>query len=306
VRSALTLRSEDARIEHRGRRIDAPLQGVGGSSTHPWTVMRGRDVRQERELVLNEAGARDLGLEPGAAVTLRASCAREGQSLPPVSFVVSGIASFPFDDEAEPAAATDDRSLALACGEESASAASLILVTSAGDPEAAASDIAALVPELRTITNAQAIGRFQQTGFTYFQQISAVLTTVTVTFALLLITVLLTVSVNQRLGEIAALRALGFSRRRVVLDVLCESALIVGIGAVASLPLGILLSAWLDSILKGIPGIPSEVHFFVFEARALRVHAALMVTTAVAAALYPMSIVARLPIAATLRNEVVG
>jgi hypothetical protein len=39
-----------------------------------------------------------------------------------------------------------------------------------------------------------------------------VLTTVTLAFALLLISVLLTVSVNQRLGEIAALRALGFSR----------------------------------------------------------------------------------------------
>jgi len=40
--------------------------------------------------------------------------------------------------------------------------------------------------------------------------------------------VLLTVSINQRLGEIAALRALGFSRWRVVADVLCESVLIVG------------------------------------------------------------------------------
>ena len=52
--------------------------------------------------------------------------------------------------------------------------------------------------------------------FTYFRQISAVLATVTLFFGFLLITVLLTVSVNQRLGEIAALRALGFSRWRVV------------------------------------------------------------------------------------------
>ena len=62
---------------------------------------------------------------------------------------------------------------------------------------------------------------FQQAGFTYFRQISAVLTTITLFFGFLLITVLLTVSVNQRLGEIAALRALGFSRARVVADVLC-------------------------------------------------------------------------------------
>ena len=124
------------------------------------------------------------------------------------------------------------------------------------------------------------------------------------TFALLLITVLLTVSVNQRLGEVAALRALGLSRNRVVLDVLCESALVVGIGGLLSLPLGALLAVWLDGILKAMPGIPAQLHFFVFEPSALLVHGGLLVVTAIAAALYPMHIVARLPIAATLRNEV--
>jgi putative ABC transport system permease protein len=133
-----------------------------------------------------------------------------------------------------------------------------------------------------------------------------VLTTVTLSFAVLLITVLLTVSVNQRLGEIAALRALGFSRWRVVADVLCESILIVGGGGLLSLPLGVLLAAGLDRILKRIPGIPVDVHFFVFEPSALQVHLLLLVATALIAALYPIQIVARLPIAATLRDEVIG
>jgi ABC-type lipoprotein release transport system permease subunit len=133
-----------------------------------------------------------------------------------------------------------------------------------------------------------------------------VLTTVTVSFAVLLITVLLTVSVNQRLGEIAALRALGFSRRRVVADVLSESALIVGSGGVLSLPLGLLLSTGLDRILKDMPGIPVNLHFFVFDRRALAVHVGLLVATAFLAALYPMRIVSSLPIAATLRDEVIG
>jgi putative ABC transport system permease protein len=133
-----------------------------------------------------------------------------------------------------------------------------------------------------------------------------VLVTVTLSFAFLLITVLLTVSVNQRLGEIAALRALGFSRRRVVADVICESGLIVGIGGAMALPLGMALARWLDRILKVMPGIPVELHFFVFEPRAVVVHVALLVATAILAALYPMRIVARLPIAATLRNEVIS
>jgi putative ABC transport system permease protein len=150
------------------------------------------------------------------------------------------------------------------------------------------------------------IGVFQQSSFTYFRQISTVLTTVTISFALLLISVLLTVSVNQRLGEIAALRALGFSARRVVADVLCESALIVGIGGLLSLPLGFLLASRLDRILKTMPGIPAALHFFVFSPDAIAMHLALLVVTAVVAALYPMRIVARLPIARTLRNEVIS
>jgi putative ABC transport system permease protein len=159
---------------------------------------------------------------------------------------------------------------------------------------------------LRAATNSEVVGRIQQTGFTYFRQISTVLTTVTVSFAVLLITVLLTVSVNQRLGEIAALRALGFTRARVVKDVLSESALIVGTGGLLSLPLGLLLASGLDRILKAMPGIPVALHFFVFEAQALAVHLLLLAATALLAAAYPMQVVARLPIAATLRDEVIG
>ena len=110
---------------------------------------------------------------------------------------------------------------------------------------------------------------------------------------------------NQRLGEVAALRALGFSRGRVVKDVLSESALIVGTGGLLSLPLGLLLASGLDRILKEMPGIPAALHFFVFEPRALAVHAALLVATALVAAAYPVRIVSCLPIA-TLRNEVIG
>ena len=85
----------------------------------------------------------------------------------------------------------------------------------------------------------------------------------------LLITVLLTVSVNQRLAEIAALRALGFSRRRAAADVFVQGALLVGVGGVLAVPLGMALSIWLDRILKAMPGIPAAMHFFVFEPRTL-------------------------------------
>ena len=125
-------------------------------------------------------------------------------------------------------------------------------------------------------------------------------------FGFLLMTVLLTVSVHQRLAEIAALRALGFSRARMAADVLSQSVLLVGCGGALAVPLGLGLSVWLDAILKAMPGIPAALHFFVFEPRALALHAALLAVTAVLAAVYPMWLVATLPIATTLRNEVVS
>lgn len=305
VRSVMTIRREDAALQRGdGQPARASFLGVGGGPGRPWTVVRGVDVAGEaRELVINERAAQVLGAEPGASVTLRAYCGEGAQAPPPLVFRVTGIVEFPFDVPDEAGAGATAANLAEACGIPDTSTADLLMVTSTGNPSAAAADIAALRPDLLASTNEQALGQLQQRGFTYFRQISSVLTTITVSFALLLITVLLTVSVNQRLGEVAALRALGFSRGRVVLDVLCESGLIVGIGGALSLPVGALLAVWLDTILKRMPGIPASLHFFVFEPRALWIHAALLAATAVMAAVYPMRIVARLPIAATLRDE---
>ena len=307
VQSALTIRTEDADFKTTAASTnDGSIVGVGEGAPPPWTVLRGRDLRGPHELVLNQHAATTLNVEPGAMVAVRATCAGGSEAPPSLQFLVVGIAELPFEAPKESAAGTRAASLSDACGTPQADVADFVAVTSTGDPDAAAADIVAIGTDLRVFTNEQAIGQLQQGGFTYFRQISTVLSTITISFALLLITVLLTVSVNQRLGEVAALRALGFSRNRVVLDVLCESALIVGIGGLLSLPLGVLMATWLDGILKRMPGIPAELHFFVFEPKALLVHGSLLVATAIIAALYPMRIVARLPIAATLRNEVIS
>ena len=313
VRAALIVRVADARIERdSGAPIAAAFEGVSGRSngpdpiTPPWTVVRGRDARGANEVIIDKAIASAANLQVGSTITLRASCVGDREALPPARLQVVGIAEFPFGGTNEDAMGGSLDALKAACGGNVGDEADLLLVTSVRDSNETAAAIRAVVPNLYALTNDEVVGRLQQTGFSYFRQISAVLTTVTVAFAVLLITVLLTVSVNQRLGEIAALRALGFSRRRVIADVLSESALIVGSGGVLSLPLGLLLSSGLDRILKGMPGIPAELHFFVFDQRALAIHIGLLVATAVIAALYPMRIVSSLPIAATLRDEVIG
>jgi putative ABC transport system permease protein len=306
VRHSMAIRLANARVEQIGSRpLSTTFQGIAGGQGGPWTVLRGRDVEQTGDAVVSTGIATSFGLEPGAALRLRASCSADSV-LPPMTLRVVGVADFPFEAVGERSVGTTLDTVEAACGGNASGEADFIVVRSAGDPDLAAAAIRALRPDLRAATNEEMIGRFRESGFTYFRQISTVLTAVTVTFAVLLITVLLTVSVNQRLGEIAALRALGLSRRRVVADVLCESALMVGIGGLLSLPIGALLATWLDGILKRMPEIPAGIHFFVFETGALVVHVSLIAATALIAAVYPMLIVARLPIAATLRNEVIS
>jgi putative ABC transport system permease protein len=304
VRSAVGVRRVPATIIKPGATPGAEMLGVTGD-IRPWTVVEGRDVRSDRELVVSERIAVEIA-RIGEPLTLQASCLDGRESLPAVTFDVVGVAEFPLRAVWENGVGSTLPALEHACGGNEKGGVTMLLVAAAGDPAATARAIELALPELAARTNDDLIGRFQQNGFTYFRQISTVLTTVTVAFALLLITVLLTVSVNQRLGEIAALRALGFSRRRVVADVLSESALIVGSGGVLSLPLGMLLAEGLDRILTSMPGLPADLHFFVFQPQALVTHVILLVVTAIAAALYPMQIVARLPIASTLRDEVIG
>jgi len=307
VRAAIAVRTEDAHVPRPSEEpMDASFIGIAGAGARPWTILRGRDIAGDMDAVISQQASQALHAEPGAAITLTTSCFGGADAAPPATFRVAGIAEFPFDAPGQAGIGTTLPALAAACGIPGDMSADLIMVASNGDPDRTSADIAALRADLQTFTNDQAVGQLQARGFAYFRQISTVLTTVTVAFALLLICVLLTVSVNQRLGEIAALRAIGFSRRRVVADVLCESALMVGIGGVVSLPFGLMLAAGLDRILKNLPNIPTDLHFFVFEPRALAIHVGLLVVTAGVAALYPIRIVARLPIAATLRAEVIS
>jgi putative ABC transport system permease protein len=243
----------------------------------------------------------------GSIVSIRGRCG-SGSAMPAVDFTVVGFAEFPFDSATASTVAGTLIDAARLCGGDNTDRAEMLLVRSR--PEAGSGTAAPAIrvahPGLYVVTNEQLVERFSRFEFSYFRQISTVLATVTLFFGFLLIAVLLTVSVNQRLGEIAALRAVGLSRTRVVAGVLWESVLLVGAGGLAALPLGILLSVWLDSILRGLPGVPTALRFFVFEPRALVLYVLLLGVASLAAAAYPMRIVAALPIAATLRREVVS
>ncbi|PYQ95345.1 MAG: hypothetical protein DMF96_22620 [Acidobacteria bacterium] len=247
-------------------------------------------------------------LEPGASLQIRVTLPGVASALPAIDCRIVGIGHFTFESSDEYTVATTMEGFAAVHGAEDRDSADLVLVASRSDagPSAAAAAIALLRTDLRVYSNDQVLEQFNQNAFSYFRQISAILSSMTLAFAFLLVATLLTMSVNQRLGEVAALRALGFPRRRIAANLLCESALLVGTGGIAALPLGGVLAVALDRILRGMPGVPARLHFFVFEPRTVLLYAALLGATGVLAALYPIWLAARLPIAATLRREIIS
>jgi ABC-type lipoprotein release transport system permease subunit len=297
-------------VDPDGDDEEIALIGATVTARRPWTLVRGRDLgpataTELPPLLVNENLADRLRRPLGAEVALRGAC--DDSSAPSAIFRLVGIVEFPFDEAAQLTAVTTLQDFARTCSDAN-DEADMVMVASAGDagPDAAARAIRNIRPDLEVVTNDELVARFQQVEFSYFRQISVVLSSITLFFGMLLIAVLLSVSTNQRLGEIAALRALGLSRQRIITDVLWRSVLLVGTGGLAAIPVGLALATWLDALLKTMPGIPANVHFFVLEARALAVYSILLAATAAAAAIYPMRMVASLPIAATLREEIIS
>lgn len=294
---------------------EVTLVGASGASVRgAWTVRRGTTLDHadpsspDPPLLVARRLAEALGLEPGSTVQLRVRTPGAASAMPAVKCRVVGIADFSFESTNDYTVTTTMDGFVRAHGGTVSDEADVILVRSNASvgPDAAVRAINELRPDLHVYSNDQVVAEFNRNGFTYFRQISVVLATMTVAFAFLLVATLLTNSVNQRLGEVAVLRAVGIARHRVAAMLLWESALVVGVGGLVALPLGGLLAIELDGILRRMPGLPERLHFFVFEPRALIVHLGVLAVTALAAALYPMWVATSLPIAETLRREVVS
>jgi putative ABC transport system permease protein len=276
-----------------------------------WKLIEGTGLKlgtPEPPVVISKGLASRLMLNVGSTLRLRVRIAGEISALPSMAFRVAGVADFPFEALDAHMAATTLEAFKAAHGGVMRDEADMVLVAAAPSvtPEAAVIAIGSIRPDLRVFSNEQVIANFNRNNFAYFRQMSIVLSSTTAVFSFLLVATLLTVSVNQRLGEVAALRALGIGRRRIAATLVWEAALLVGMGGLLALPAGQLLAAVLDRILRRMPNLPEGLHFFVFEPQALVLHALLLVATAAVAAIYPVWLVTTLPIAQTLRQEVVS
>jgi len=303
-------------VQRRGaagaRRFPSFAMGVPAGGSGAYAILQGQDLPEsgrnsEPSVVINENMARLDGVRIGDVLVLTAAPEPlAAHAAAPRRFRVAGIADFYFD-------LATQRSLALATTdlrrlqERTDDGASLILIRMR-DPGRAE----ALARWIRS--HDAAVDAFTIQGFlaragerlTYFNQFSLILGAISLLVSILLITAIVTLSLGERLGEIAMLRALGFTRARIAGLVLLEGLLLSAASVPGALLLGLIISHPLDAILRSAPGVPEGLHFFTLTGTAVVRTVGLLIGTGAAGTLYPASLAARQGIAATLHAEVLS
>jgi putative ABC transport system permease protein len=251
--------------------------------------------------------ADSLRLAPGDTLLVSTGLdAASGFPARPARAVVAGVARFRLDLRQQRSVSLRLADLQRLAGRADDPASFLLgrMREGAGDEAGrAAAAFRRMHPETDVYSIHELLGHVRG-QLSYFQQFSLILGTVSLLVTFLLILTLLTLSVNERQGEIAILRALGLRAGRVVRLVLLEGFALTLLAVGPGIALGSLASRGLDAILTSSPGIPADLSFFVFTPAALLRTLLLVIVTGTLAGAYPALLAARTNVVRTLHQEV--
>ena len=282
--------------------------GVQPESQGIYRVIAGADLapRDTAGILLSEPAAAALGApQVGDTVVLA------GRLDPQIAtaatdrrLVVRGMVRWLYDYRGQPSVGAVLPVMQQLARQQVPDPASLVLVRARTDALVGglAIRIRARHPSLEVNSVAELVVQARR-RLAYFTQLSHVLGALSLVVAVLLIGTLLTITVNERLGEIATLRAIGIARTTVVRQVLAEGIALTVIGSALGIVLGLATARYLDAILTSFPGLPATFSFFVPRADTLSRAALALLVTGSLAGLYPAWLASRAPIAATLRAE---
>jgi len=180
----------------------------------------------------------------------------------------------------------------------------MVKAAPAANIEAVRRRIERALPQVTVVSTETAMRQVDE-RLSYFRQLAVILGAVSLAVGFLLVTTLVTVSVNERLGEIVVMRAIGVLRTRVVVQIVLEGMAIMIAGAPLGLGLGLATARYLNSILASFPGLPAAIDFFLFEPHDAWTALGLLTVVGILAGIYPSWRAAALPIATTLREEAI-
>ncbi len=215
---------------------------------------------------------------------------------------VSGTGEFAFASRGDPQVVLRLEDLQALSSQEDQISFAMIRVREGYEPDSVRAAILTSVDRVEIVTLAGIAERLSA-RLSYFRQMALILGTVSLFVAALLVGTLTAVSVSERLGLIAALRAIGLSRRRIVGGLAAESVVLCTVGGGIGVALSVLVAGYLESILSDFPGLPMAVRFFVVSADSLLTAFLLLLASGAIAGLIPALNATRLEVASILHKE---
>jgi putative ABC transport system permease protein len=288
--------------------VPAFLLGIDPRVQGDYVLAEGRDIGAPDEMVVNGAWLAATGVRLGDTLRVAAGYDAQLRRFSGERTVrVVGRGRFFMLAGGEKVAALPIATVQAMGGAEQRDRLSVVLV--ATRPGAAVERVGRRIEASDARVSAlstEAALRFVDERLSYFRQLAFILASVSLLTGFLLVTTLVTVSVNERIGEIAVMRAIGIARERIVLQVMLEGLVLSVIGAVLGLGLGLVTAQWLNGILSAFPGLPAAFDFFRFEPSAAVRSLGLIIGCGIGAGLWPAWRATTLSIAQTLREEAVA
>jgi putative ABC transport system permease protein len=291
-----------------GKIVSSSVLGVNPSVQGDYGMLSGSDPIARDAIAVNDEFIKATGVKIGDTVDVATGYNPQLRTYAGSrKLVVTGRVRFLYGAANQLATAMQLSTLQEMGGPSRANRASLFMIKVRDDAqvENVRAWIEKEIPEVSALSIATALAQVDQ-RLSYFRQLALILGTVSLFVGFLLVTTLVTVSVNERIGEITVMRALGVSRLHVVQQIVLEGVVITLAGAIAGLGLGLLTARYLNAILSSFPGLPVAIDFFLFQPRAAWTALGLLSLSGIAAGVYPSFRAASLPIATTLREEAIA
>ncbi|MGZ3332945.1 MAG: ABC transporter permease [Gemmatimonadaceae bacterium] len=289
------------------RDVSGSVLGIDPSVQGDYELLSGQDVTEPKFIVANDHLLKQLGARVGDTLSVAIGYDPQTRTYSGQrKLIVAGRVKFIYGANDQSSAAVRRETLE-AMGGKNRDRASLFMirVRMGADAERVRDWIEKQLPNVTAISIATAIRQVDE-RLSYFRQLALILGAVSLFVGFLLVTTLVTVSVNERAGEIAVMRAIGVSRSHVVEQIVIEGVAISLAGAVLGLALGLVTARYLNTILSAFPGLPMAIDFFLFQPRAAWSAMGLLIASGIGAGVYPAWRAASLPIAESLRREAIA
>lgn len=290
------------------RAVTATAIGIEPTVQGDYEITNGREPVASNEMAASREFLDASGLRLGDTLSAAAGYDPQLRSFTGRRTLrIVGIAHFIYMPSGQRAVALQLATLQSMEGSSARDRVSLMMLR-ARDGADVDSVLARLQRELPTVSVISTASAMRQVDdrLSYFRQLAFILGAVSLVVGFLLVTTLVTVSVNERLGEIVVMRAIGVARGRVVTQIVLEGVAIMLAGTIGGLGLGLVTARYLNSILASFPGLPAAIDFFLFQPRDAWAALGMLAVAGVLAGIYPSWRGASLPIAITLREEAVG